>query len=353
MFETQDFLGLTWGGGGEGLSREEGVAMGLADTRPTLLRIGGTDHATMGAIASGAGLRPLGDAGWADAGDRLDMMIGVDVLVLDLRGESADPDAVERLLRPVIGWPSAADARLIVLVDLAQLDAADAALCGLHPELLCDAGPGELALALCRAAAGCKRPGDLHDIGREAESHRLEMLSDEVRRLAQTIDRLARRDGDAPDFRAGPVAAAPRPPRYHGQEEESSFAHDQPERRGAVVTPSEIRALLQMRRLRDRYMPADLFADPAWDMMLDLMAARLDGKRVSVSSLCIAAAVPPTTALRWIGQLTDRGIFVRTRDPRDARRVFIGLSDESAENVAAWFAAARREGLRVGNRRGG
>ncbi len=329
---------------------------GVIDTRPTLLRIGGIDDgnaATMAAIARGAGLRSLGSTGWADAGARLDMMIGVDVLVLDLRGESSDMGDLERLLRPVIGWPSVADARLIVLADLAQLDAVDAALCGFHPELLCEAGPGEEALALCRAVAALHLAGDLHDVGREAESHRLEMLSDEVRRLAQTIDRLARRDGHMPDFRAGPFAAAPPPPQYHAQEDEAPFANDLPERRGAVVTSTEIRALLQMRRLRDRYMPADLFADPAWDMMLDLMAARLDGKRVSVSSLCIAAAVPPTTALRWIGQLTDRGIFVRARDPRDARRVFIGLSDESAENVAAWFAAARRDGLRLGARRGG
>lgn len=330
---------------------------GVIDTRPTLLRIGGIDDgnaATTTAIARGTGLRSLGSTRWAYAGARLDMMIGVDVLVLDFRGESSDTAEVEQLLRPVIGWPSSADARLIVLADLAQLDAVDAALCGFRPELLCEAGPGEQALALCRAVAALHRPSDLHDVGREAETHRLEMLSDEVRRLAQTIDRLARRDGHVPDFRGGLFAAAPRPPQYHAQDDEARLVSDeQPERRGTALASAEIRALLQMRRLRDRYMPADLFADPAWDMMLDLMAARLDGKHVSVSSLCIAAAVPPTTALRWIGQLTDRGIFVRTRDPRDARRVFIGLSDETAENVAAWFAAARRDGLRLGTRRGG
>lgn len=330
---------------------------GAVDRSPTLLRIGGLDDdnnaALMAAIARGAGLRSLGSTRWADAGARLDMMIGVDVLILDLQGESRDEAALERLLRPVIGWPSTSDARLIVLADLAQINAVDAALFGLHAETLCDAGPGELALALCHAVAGLRATGSLHDVGRDGESHRLEMLSDEVRRLAQTIDRLAMREGHALDGRSAPSAAAPPPPHYHAQDSDRPLSGDQPERRGAVVTSAEIRALLQVRRLRDRYMPADLFADPAWDMMLDLMAARLDGKRVSVSSLCIAAAVPPTTALRWIGQLTERGIFVRTRDPQDARRVFIELSDESAENVAAWFAAARRDGLRLGQRRGG
>ena len=41
--------------------------------------------------------------------------------------------------------------------------------------------------------------------------------------------------------------------------------------------------------------------------MFYLMAARLEQQRVEVSSLCIAAAVPPTTALRWIKALSDAG----------------------------------------------
>src|SRR3546814_2126456 len=60
------------------------------------------------------------------------------------------------------------------------------------------------------------------------------------------------------------------------------------------------------------------------------MAARLEHKRVSVSSLCIAAAVPATTALRWIKSMTDEGLFVRRADNNDGRRIFIELSDEAA-----------------------
>src|SRR3546814_8292219 len=89
--------------------------------------------------------------------------------------------------------------------------------------------------------------------------------------------------------------------------------------------------MLRLRRLRDRFFPGDLFADPAWDMLLDLMAAHLSGQRVSVSSLCIAAAVPATTALRWIRALTDHGLFLRQADPSDGHRVFIALSDKAAD----------------------
>ena len=64
-------------------------------------------------------------------------------------------------------------------------------------------------------------------------------------------------------------------------------------------------------------------------MLLDLTASRIEDKPVSVSSLCIASAVPATTALRWIKLMTDRGMLERRADSADARRIFIDLSDET------------------------
>ena len=58
------------------------------------------------------------------------------------------------------------------------------------------------------------------------------------------------------------------------------------------------RKVIRTRRLRANYFSEELFADPAWDMMLDLLQAEIAQLRVLVSSLCIAAAVPATTALR-------------------------------------------------------
>lgn len=99
--------------------------------------------------------------------------------------------------------------------------------------------------------------------------------------------------------------------------------------------------MLRVRRLRDHLVAPDLFADPAWDIMLDLLAARLENNQVSVSSLCIAAAVPPTTALRWIRHLTDRGLLDRQADPKDGRRIFIALSDTGMDAVLRWFQESR------------
>lgn len=105
----------------------------------------------------------------------------------------------------------------------------------------------------------------------------------------------------------------------------------------AELTAQTVREMIRLRRMRDRFFDAALFADPAWDILLDLLAAELEGKKVSVSSLCIAASVPPTTALRWIGAMTQSGLLTRTQDTEDARRIFIGLSDETEKRMRAYF----------------
>ena len=105
------------------------------------------------------------------------------------------------------------------------------------------------------------------------------------------------------------------------------------------VNAASVRAMIAVRRARDRYFPADLFGDPAWDMMLDLFAAHLEGGRVSVSSLCIAAAVPTATALRWIRMLCGKGMFERQPDPSDARRAFVSVSAPTIANLHAYFGA--------------
>ena len=87
------------------------------------------------------------------------------------------------------------------------------------------------------------------------------------------------------------------------------------------------------------FFDADLFADPAWDMLLDLTAAHAEGQQVSVTSLCIAAGVPATTALRWIKQLVETGVFERVADAADKRRAFIALSDKSVDAMARYFAS--------------
>jgi hypothetical protein len=103
--------------------------------------------------------------------------------------------------------------------------------------------------------------------------------------------------------------------------------------------PRLVRRMIRQRQLRVRFFDGALFADPAWDILLDLTAARAERSQVSVTSLCIASGVPPTTALRWIGQMTEAGLLERIDDESDRRRAFIGLTEPTADAMAAYFAA--------------
>jgi hypothetical protein len=102
-----------------------------------------------------------------------------------------------------------------------------------------------------------------------------------------------------------------------------------------------VRQLVANRQARARFFDAELFGDPAWDMLLDLTAADCEGGQVSVTSLCIAANVPATTALRWLTQMVESGIFIRVPDPAGKRRAFIALSDRSLTAMAGYFASLR------------
>tara|TARA_R110000868_G_scaffold37022_2_gene130978 strand:- start:6992 stop:7408 length:417 start_codon:yes stop_codon:yes gene_type:complete len=95
--------------------------------------------------------------------------------------------------------------------------------------------------------------------------------------------------------------------------------------------------LLDTYSARTGFFPDGLFADPAWDMLLDLMHARLNGKKISVSSLCIAARVPATTALRRIGDLVAAGLAVRVKDATDGRRVFIELTPDGTARMERYL----------------
>lgn len=100
--------------------------------------------------------------------------------------------------------------------------------------------------------------------------------------------------------------------------------------------------LIRARRLRDSHFDGDLFADPAWDILLDLFVQRSAGKRVSVTSACIASSVPPTTALRWIALLEERGLLSRQEDLDDRRRVFLGLTNRGELAIAKYLVETGR-----------
>lgn len=91
------------------------------------------------------------------------------------------------------------------------------------------------------------------------------------------------------------------------------------------------------RRRRARYLSADLFGEPTWDILLDLYVAAREGRRVPTTSACIGAHVPPTTALRWLRILEMRALVEREEDGRDGRRTFVRLTERGLTVMAAFL----------------
>lgn len=112
--------------------------------------------------------------------------------------------------------------------------------------------------------------------------------------------------------------------------------------RKSLPDPRLVRSLIRCRRMRLRFFDQTLFADPAWDMLLDLTAARAEHLRVSVTSLCIASGVPTTTALRWIKLLEQAGLVKRIEDDTDRRRAFVTLTERGADAMARFFEEVER-----------
>lgn len=109
----------------------------------------------------------------------------------------------------------------------------------------------------------------------------------------------------------------------------------------------QLRDLLQELRIRDRMFPRDLAHGPAFPMLLDLYAAAQDGRRVSITSLCIASYAPATTALRYIDLLLAAGLIERVPDWNDRRRVWMKLTRTGLELVGGYLEAVGKRGLEV------
>lgn len=151
-------------------------------------------------------------------------------------------------------------------------------------------------------------------------SQKLAKLSDDVSRIAVRLAQL------------GEEYAEP-------QQIESMVADNASE-----LTAERVEAVIRARRLRGRYFFDDLFADPVWDMMLDLLSAEILCRRVTITDLCGAAAVPATTALRWIKVMEQHRMLIRRPDRHDSRRIYVELSPQASDTLRCYFTEVRRSG---------
>lgn len=101
----------------------------------------------------------------------------------------------------------------------------------------------------------------------------------------------------------------------------------------------KVKNVIKARRNRATHFDAEMFSDPAWDILLELYAAELQQAEMSVSAIGVMAGVPATTALRWLSMLTAGGLIRRREDPLDRRRVYVTLSPEGGARMRRYFDA--------------
>lgn len=235
--------------------------------------------------------------------------------------------------------------QVVVATEIDSLDDVFGCLDRCGAQILVAPSRAERVIALGRVLINLPAAG-VRDLSDE-ERLTLLRLTEQLEQIAARIDRLS------PAARPGPI-----------DEDEAAFRFESPRRsfagsgedasarlvravRPPLPDPRLVRRIIRQRQARAKFFDGALFADPAWDMLLDLTAARVEHVRVSVSSLCIAAGVPPTTALRWIGQMIEAGLLERIEDEIDRRRTFITLTDKAADAMAHYFAELGRGASRL------
>ncbi|MFM2371301.1 MAG: hypothetical protein RIS85_1023 [Pseudomonadota bacterium] len=309
-------------------------------------------RAEMAEDAAAAGLRVARTGGLEFLADPAsDHHVLGDIVLVDCPvAEGSDLAALARLDQRV----AQGGLQLVVSTSMGSLDDVFGCLDQSDAQILVSPSRADRVIALGQVlTTGTARVRELSDHDRMSIIH----LTQQVSQIAQKLEQLSADPGNAPfsggftpSARVGEGSAfafdgdgARDPASQRLAHAPASAAPATRRSRPPLPDPRLVRKIVRQRQLRARFFEGELFADPAWDMLLDLTAARAEHKRVSVTSLCIASGVPPTTALRWIGQMTDAGLLCRAEDETDRRRAFITLSDKAADAMAQYFAEVGTE----------
>ncbi|MFC0204658.1 response regulator [Novosphingobium soli] len=151
-------------------------------------------------------------------------------------------------------------------------------------------------------------------------------LSSELQRLAHLMDDPAPLV-ESPAQQVKAAAATAASPGPAGPEQLTGF----------------IRDLLRREMKRREIGGGELFGDPTWAMLLDLLLAKIEDRRVSVSSACIASGAPMSTALRLVRRLVDEGVLCRLPDEQDRRRHFLAIDPKFEQPLVDYLADQLRQ----------
>ncbi len=94
---------------------------------------------------------------------------------------------------------------------------------------------------------------------------------------------------------------------------------------------------LSLGKMRGKLLGSAPYASSHWTLLLDMFVSQVRSRPVSVTSACLATGAPPTTGLRRIEELEERGFIKRAADPTDKRRVFLILTDSGNDILTEYL----------------
>ena len=104
-------------------------------------------------------------------------------------------------------------------------------------------------------------------------------------------------------------------------------------RRRFELTEDHVLSILIARRERDAVFGPHLFSDPSWDTLLELYAAKLGDRNVSLAELSRVIDTPLSTAARWIAVLERRGLVATVEDRLRPRRQWVALTESGTAKI--------------------
>ena len=320
------------------MSGTDGLAQPSAEpvTSPTVIIVDDepdtvAEYAEALALAK---IRTVAAGSGGPALEMIDAMAAIDVVLTDIRMPGTDGRSLlaglqlRAVERPWL--------RSVIVTGHVDVDIAiESIRYGVHGFLRKPIGRSDLVDVVVDAAA--RAAGIRADLRRQnAHAGELRDLAGEIARLSELVQRL--------DATARGERGEGAPSRSESPIEEIRELWGVPSEARRLI--AVVRRTMRARTTRAEYFPSDLFSDPAWDMLLDLALARLTGKRVSVSSLCLAAGVPATTALRRLDDLCAANMTTRLPDVADGRRKFVELTDDGARRMLLYLESLQRESAR-------
>ena len=119
---------------------------------------------------------------------------------------------------------------------------------------------------------------------------------------------------------------------------------------GSPVRPEDtslrtLKLLQKLQEARASIFGEAVMPEPAWEMLAELMRARLAGQHLSVTSLALSSKSPMTTALRRIEDLIQGGLAARMPDPADRRRTYVELTPEGMARMQLFLEGFARTAL--------